>query len=89
MVPFLWVTTTNWVSWEKSWRYWAKLSMLASSRAASISSRKQKGVGFKMCIRDRPHHPGALGLVGHPQLLQLGADQRLGLFLLDVYKRQR
>jgi hypothetical protein len=39
MVRFWWVTITNWARSEKRRMSWRKRSMLASSRAASTSSR--------------------------------------------------
>ena len=53
MVGLRWVMTMNCVSLENFCKYFAKRSTLASSSAASISSRIQKGMGrdFKMAKR--------------------------------------
>ena len=50
MVPRRWVMTMNWVLSAMERMYRAKRTTLASSRAASISSMTQNGVGrtFKM-----------------------------------------
>ena len=47
IVPRLWVITINCVSLVSLCKYFAKRSTLESSSAASISSRRQKGDGFK------------------------------------------
>ena len=47
MVPLLWVMTINCVFFVSLWRYFANLPTLESSRAASISSSRQKGEGFR------------------------------------------
>ena len=46
IVRLAWVMMTNWVSRLKSLRRRLNRSLFASSRAASTSSRKQKGVGL-------------------------------------------
>ena len=48
IVPFLWDMTMNCVSLVSLFRYFANLLTFESSRAASISSRRQNGDGFRL-----------------------------------------
>ena len=50
MVPLLWVMTINCVFFVNLCRYCAKRPTLLSSSAASISSRRQNGDGFRFWI---------------------------------------
>ena len=54
-VPLLWVITMNWVFFVSLCRYFAYLSTLLSSSAASISSSKQNGDGLRFCIANKRH----------------------------------
>ena len=55
IVPRLCVITINCVFLVRLCRYFANLSTLESSSAASISSRRQNGDGLRFCIAKRRH----------------------------------